>query len=337
MFGVEHYHAHFWTRALIEREDVEVVGVFDWNGQRAREFAEKYNFAHWNDENALADRLDGIAICSATSEHPRFLKLAVRHCRAILCEKPLGANMQDCADIAATIDHAGVEFMQSFPKRFDPVNQEIASLLAAAAIGQICLCRVRHGHGHGQDPEFRKSWFVDPDRSGGGTLLDEGVHAVDFLRFLFGEPRSVRANISSACAGLDVEDTASVAFHYETGMIAEVTTSWCFAAADTSVEIYGTHGTILLSGVDLASRDTRSDAFLRVYKKDSGWSNYPIVPHFKTGVFHEWVARAFADALVSGSPMPVTLEDGWRASQIIDAAYRSAHSGEQVSIEYRTF
>lgn len=224
--------------------------------------------------------------------------------------------------------------MQSFPKRFDPVNREIANLVASGAIGRVSLCRIRHGHGHGMDENFRRAWFVDPTKSGGGTLLDEGIHAADFLRFLLGEPYAVSAAISSAVLGLLVEDTSAAIFHYRSGALAEVATGWCFAAADDSVEIYGTEGTILLSGVDLASRETREAGFLRVFIRGRGWSTSPIVPHFKTGIFHEWVAWAFVDALVAGAPMPVTVDDGWRASAMIEAAYRAAQSGRLTMIDY---
>jgi predicted dehydrogenase len=237
--------------------------------------------------------------------------------------------MADCDAIAAIVAESGIRFMQSFPKRFDPINHEIAALLREGALGRITLVRIRHGHGHGFDPSFRSGWFVDPALSGGGTLLDEGVHAADFLCWMFGMPETAVATLSSATFGLWVEDTATAAFRYGDGMIAEVATGWGFTAADTSIEIYGTQGTILLAGVDLASRSTREREFLRVFRRSEHgglWTASQTVPHFKTGVFHEHVAWAFVKALREGGPMPVTVEDGRRAFAMIDACYRSARS-----------
>ena len=331
--GVEHYHANFWAGALRKRADVELTGIWDFKPARASAFAGAHTLKRWENADELVAACDGIAIASATCDHLDLIRIAARRGKAILCEKPLAASMADCAAIADVIALSDARFMQSFPKRFDPVNHEIKELLAKGAIGQIVSCRVRHGHGHGSDADFRQAWFVDPRKSGGGTLLDEGVHAADFLRFLFGDPQWVTASISSAALSLPVEDTASALFHYDSGLLAEVTTSWCFAAADVSVEIYGTRGTILLSGVDLASRPTREEGFLRIYRSGSGWSASATVPHFKTGVFHEHVALAFADALPTGN-MPVTLEDGWKASAMIDAAYRSARSGKKERIAW---
>lgn len=334
MLGVEHYHANFWASAFLQRPEVEIVGVWDGLADKAAEFAARHGIEAQGDLRSLIRRSHAVAICSATNEHLMLVEAAAALGRPVLCEKPLGVDRAQCDVIAEVVDRTGIRFMQSFPKRFDPANHEIARLLREKALGQVTLCRVRHGHSHGLTEAFRSAWFVDPARSGGGTLLDEGVHAADFLRWMFGEPESVFATLSSVALGLPVEDTAVATFRYAQGLIAEVTTSWCFAAADTSIEIYGTEGSILLSGVDIASRPTRETDFLRVFRRGEGegWSASSIVPSFKTGIFHEHVAWAFVNALKSGGPMPVTIEDGRRAFAMIDAAYRSAAAGRAETI-----
>lgn len=330
ILGVAHYHANFWTRAFLAREGVSVAGAWDSETGPLETFARQHGIAPEPDLAALLARSDAVAICSATGDHPALVRAAAEKGLPVLCEKPLGATAEQCTAIAGIVSETGIPFMQSFPKRFDPVNHEIAALLREGAIGRVTLARIRHGHSHGFDPAFRQGWFVDPARSGGGTLLDEGVHAADFLRWMFGDPVSAYATISSGTFGLPVEDTAAAIFRYENGMIAEVATSWAFTGADTSIEIYGTDGTILLGGVDIASRPARERDFLRIFRRDGGggsWSSSPTVPHFKTGIFHEHVAWAFVKALKGGETMPVTLEDGRRAFAMIDAAYRSARSG----------
>lgn len=328
LLGVAHEHADFWTRAFLERPEVKLVGVWDESEAVAADFAARHGLEVVPDLPGLVRKSHAVAICSATSDHLKLVEAAAAAGRPVLCEKPLGIDHAQCDAIADVVARTGIHFMQSFPKRFDPANHEIARLLKEKALGRVTLCRVRHGHGHGLTEAFRAAWFVDPARSGGGTLLDEGVHAADFLRWMFGEPETACATLSSTL-GLPVEDTAVATFRYADGMIAEVTTSWCFAGADTSIEIYGTEGSILLSGVDIASRPARAADFLRVFRRgeEQGWSALPVVPSFKTGVFHQHVAWAFVDALKRGGPMPVTLEDGRRAFAMIDAAYRAAAAG----------
>src|SRR5690606_934409 len=171
---------------------------------------------------------------------------------------------------ARMVAAAGVPFQQSFPKRLDPATREVRRIVDAGTLGRVHLVRVRHGHSHGLEPDFHSAWFTDPILSGGGTLLAEGIHAADLLRLVFGNPQSVIASHSSGL-GLHVEDTALATFCYADGKIAEVATSWCFAAADASIEVYGTEGTLLLSGVDIASRSTREHGFLRLFTRSEGW------------------------------------------------------------------
>ena len=225
--------------------------------------------------------------------------------------------------------------MQSFPKRFDPVNDEIRRLLATKALGRLWLVRVRHGHRHGLSADFTGGWWTDPARSGGGTLIDEGVHATDFLRWLFGEPESVQATLSHGL-GLAVEDGAVATFRWPDGLIADVSTGWTFHAADSSVELYGTEGSILLSGVDIASRDIAGNpAPLRVSMATDAerrWVESSIVPRFITGKFHHQNVIAFIDSLSSGKPPPIGIEDGRAALAMILAAYDAARTRRTVKV-----
>ncbi|HWT82137.1 MAG TPA: Gfo/Idh/MocA family oxidoreductase, partial [Candidatus Methylomirabilis sp.] len=154
-------------------------------------------------------------------------------------------------------------------------------------------------------------------------------------RWLLGEPESVTAMTCGAALGLPVEDVAVALFRFPDGVLAELSTSTGFNAADNSVEIYGTRGTAVLSGVDLASRDITNDAFLKLYRlgqPERRWVVSPIVPRFKTGGFHQQNALQFLEALSRGTPPPVTLEDGRRAVEMILAAYAAARTGQRQSI-----
>lgn len=337
LLGVQHYHANFWAKAIEQSDKAEMVGLWDASEDIGASFASAHEAMLWPDIAALLDACDAVAICSTTVEHKGLIKQAAEAGKAILCEKPLGITTADGYEIRDILQRTNAVFMQSFPKRFDPVTQAVKDVVDSGDLGQITMVRVRHGHSHGLNEEFKSAWFVDPAKSGGGTLLDEGVHAADFLRLVFGEPESVSAMISSATLNLPVEDTALASFSYPNGLIAEVATSWCFAAADASIEIYGTNGTVLVSGVDIASRPTRDSDFMQVFCREGtagDWRSRDLVPHFKTGVFHEHVAWAFIDALAQGGAMPTGVDDGLRAFAMIDAAYTAARTGVRQSIKY---
>ncbi len=330
--GFAHYHANFWSEVFRDSPQAEFVGIWDDDAARGRDAATRYATRFWPDLEALLDAVDAVAITSETIQHRALIERAAARGRAILCEKPIATTRADADAIAATVARSGIVFMQSFPKRFDPVNHELRRLLAEGFYGKVWLARVRHGHRHGHDPAFIQGWWADPERSGGGALLDEGVHGADFLRWLFGDPHSVTAMVSHAALGLAVEDTGLALFRWDNGMIAELATGWSFQAADASIEIFGTKGTALLAGVDLGSKDHTESGYLRLYssdQEDRAWRASPIVPRFKIGGFHQQNALAFLDALTTGAAPPITLEDGRRALAMILAAYAAAASGRE--------
>lgn len=330
-----HYHARFWSEVFRNSPLAEFVGIWDEDKTRGAAAAETYRTRFWPDLEPLLQACEAVAITSETVHHLRLVEAATKHKCHILCEKPPATNLADCDAIEALVADAGVTFMQSFPKRFDPVNHEIKRVLAEGRLGTLALVRVRHGHFHGLEPHFHKEWFVDPVLGGGGTLLDEGVHAADFLLWMFGEPESVTAMVSKATLKLPVEDAGIAIFRYQSGMLAEICTSWSFAAANDSIEIYGTKGTVLLAGVDLGSRDITPGGYLRIYEAGSSpkqWQVSDITPRFKTGGFHQQNALNFLASLSEGKPPPISLADGRRALELILTAYRAVETGCEQSI-----
>lgn len=324
-----HYHANFWAEAFLAQPHIEVSSIWDDVPERGKEAARRFSVPFEPDlEQALA-MVDAVAICSETSAHGRLAEMAAKAGRAILCEKPLATDLDEAERIRSAVRKAGVPFMQSFPKRFDPVSHELRRLIGSGILGKVRLVRIRHGHFYGLDPDFRSRWYVNPSLSGGGALLDEGVHAADLLGWLFGRPTGVIAS-ASATLGLAVEDQAIAVFDYADGMIAEIVSSFSFAAADISIELYGSEGTVLVSGVDLASRDITQDGFARIFlrsQKERTWQKLPVVPQFKIGQFHHQNAIAFAQALVDRTPPPIGIEDGFEALRMIMHAYESIRTG----------
>ena len=327
-----HYHANFWAEAFQSDANVRISAVWDDNSARGKEASARFGVPFIDNLDRATEECDAVAICSETEAHAPLVEHACRAGRAVLCEKPLATSLAAAKRIVEAVRHSGIVFMQSFPKRFDPVSHELRRIVASGELGRIGLIRIRHGHFYGLDPEFKNRWYVDKTRSGGGALLDEGIHAADFLCWTFGMPESVIATASSAL-GLSVEDQAIAVFDYAGGMTAEIVTSFSFAAADSSIEVYGTKGTALVSGVDLASRDITSAPFLRVFHRSQlvrEWTASDIVPQFKLGKFHQQNAIEFVAALRERRSPPVTLEDGLRALTLIERAYESIESGRRV-------
>jgi predicted dehydrogenase len=332
MLSFAQYHANFWTEAFLDDGKARVTCVWDDNAARGREAAARFGLAFEPQLDKALANSDAVAICSENATHLPLTRAAAAARRAILCEKPTARTVAEIDAMAQAVSEAGVLFMQSFPKRFDPASHTLKQLIADGRLGQVHFVRVRHGHFYGFDPEFRSRWYVDPELGGGGALLDEGIHGADLLHWFFGMPDTVTAEIATPLAGLRVEQNASAIFRYADGMLAELTASFIFSAADASIEIYGTRGTAILSGVDLASRDITAGNFLRVSRERDGvkeWEVFDLTPRFKLGRFHHQNAIGFLACLREGKAPPAGIADGRAAQTMIEAAYRAAHKGRR--------
>ena len=351
ILGLEHPHADFWQVAFREPAATELVGVWAPTPGLAQTKGEKFGCPAWDDMAALVDACDAVAICSITTRHAELIEFAARRGKKILCEKPLATTIEDCDRIEKVLQETSAYYMQGFPKRFDPINHEVRRIVESGDLGTVSLVRIRHGHPVAvTNPHFADTWFVRPDAGGGGALLDEGVHGADFIRWLFGAPKWVTCVMSDSAQKLGVEDVATAIYKFSDGMMAEITSAWHFLGAENSVEIFGTNGAIVLSGVDLGSRDLTESGFLKYFilpdvaetggdplsPMDRRWTIPDIVPQFKrnTEVFHQNVAGAFIDALVNDREPPITVVDGRRAVEMILAAYKAAASGKTETIAY---
>jgi myo-inositol 2-dehydrogenase / D-chiro-inositol 1-dehydrogenase len=332
ILGFAHYHGNFWAEAFASHPQALLARIWDDDRLRGFDAAQRFRSVFCSDLSAVIREVDAVAITSETFSHEALIAAVASLGKPILCEKPLAADLAQATRISGLLDKKPVFFMQSLPKRLDPVNHALRDLIGSGELGNIRLARVRHGHSHGLDPAFRGGWWTDPSRSGGGTLLDEGVHAADLLRWLFGDPVEVSAMISAG-AGLEVEDAALATFRWANGMLAEVATGWTMVAAETSIEIFGTRGTALVSGVDLASCGRRPEPGLHICLSGADrFIRRSPEPRFAVGGFHQAVATAFVDALIAGHPPPITLADGLGAQTMIEAAYRAARTGRTIAL-----
>jgi len=335
-FGIlsfAHYHANFWSQALNESPDAELVGIWDDDAARGRDAADKYGTHFFADRAELLAECGAVGITSETVYHADLVEEAAGAGRDILLEKPMAASLEHCRRIRDAVQSAGVRFQQNFPKRYDPINHELVGLVHRGELGRVAVVRIRHANYHLLELGHSAAgmWFGDPSLAGGGSLLDEGIHAADLLVWLLGLPVEASAFTSDHALGLPLEDSALAIFRYADGVLAEIVASGTMLAAEESIEVYGTGGTAIISGVDLASRDFTRSPHLKVYRRGEErgeWRGPETVPFFKQGNFHQQGVLHFIRVLQGQAEPVVTLEDGWKSVAMIQASYQSAQTGQ---------
>jgi predicted dehydrogenase len=320
-----HLHADAYAPQLLAMPDVELVGLADMDAERGREFAGAHGIRYVGAlDTLLGERLDAVVVTSENARHRADVEAAARAGVHVLCEKPLATSAADAAAMVDACRDAGVRLMTAFPMRFSAPVRSVAASLRAGEIGEV---RAVAAVNQGTLPARERAWFADPALAGGGAVTDHTVHVVDLLRWMLQrEPIEVWAatNRILHATRAAVETGGLVLVTFEGGAFASIDCSW--SRPDTyptwgglGMEIVGTRGVLDLDAFRqrfiLHGRDTQHATW-------TYWGSDP----------DRAMLRAFVDAVRAGEEPPITGLDGLRAVEVVEAAYRSAASGQPVGL-----
>ncbi len=215
----------------------------------------------------LAQDLDGIVIATPSGLHAEQSIRALENGVAVFCQKPLGRNAAEAARVVAAARTADRLLSVDFSYRFTAGMIRIAELVRAGAIGNVYAVDLTFHNAYGPD----KSWFYDRAQSGGGCMMDLGVHLVDLALWVLDFPDAT-ADISAALFAQGVplvtldrtEDYAVASFTLGTGTIVRLACSWRLnAGVDARIEaaFYGTKGGAAMRNVGGSFYDFRTERF----------------------------------------------------------------------------
>ncbi|MBR2566335.1 MAG: Gfo/Idh/MocA family oxidoreductase [Paenibacillus sp.] len=322
MISFAHSHAFSYYRELAKIPHAEVVAIADDNRERVKSLLEQAHLSYYEnyrDMLQLPD-IDAVIICSENVNHASMVMESARAGKHILCEKPLGVSMDEMKIMIELCSKYGVELMTAFPCRYLPAVMETKRALVRGDIGQVVAVK---GYNRGTAPT---GWFVEPGLSGGGAILDHTVHIADLLRWLFNtEPLAVYAEQGQIRGDLEVEDSGMVHIEFDQGMMALIDTSWSRNRSypfwgDVKLDIIGTEGVIHMDAF-AQTNEVYSD--LEVKSRWSYWGER----------MNYYMLEDFVDAINAKRVVPVTGEDGLRATSIALAAYESIKSKGKVVLQ----
>jgi predicted dehydrogenase len=219
-------------------------------------------------EAMLALDLDGIVIASPSALHAEQAVQAFDAGVAVFCQKPLGRNAAEAARVVAAARTADRLLAVDFSYRYTAGMTRIAELVRAGTLGDIYAIDLTFHNAYGPD----KPWFYDRARSGGGCVMDLGVHLVDLALWVLGFPAvsdDVRSHLfaeGKPLVTLDrVEDYAVASFTLAGGAVVRLTCSWrLHAGQDAQIEalFYGSDGGAALRNVNGSFYDFQADHFV---------------------------------------------------------------------------
>lgn len=315
--------------ALRAIEGIRLLSACDSDEAAARTAEDAYRFPVRRDwREALDDGADAVVVCLPNVLHAPVAAEALRRGLHVFCEKPLATTEEDARALVEAALRSGSTLAVGSNLRRFPNVAEAMRLHGAGAIGELLSARAWIGH---DGWNLATPWYRDAGQTGGGTLIDNGIHALDLLRWFLGEVVECTGLVDTArwtpralgSRSGPLEDNAMGMFRGERGRLASVHSSWTERGGYFQLEVNGTEGLLRVSCRAGAATLERVSASGRSETLD--FSDRP-----PTSCADE--LAAWRDALLAGERPKPDGYDGLRAVQMALAIYASARSGARSSL-----
>jgi predicted dehydrogenase len=298
-----------------------LVACADVQRDRAEALARAVSDAVATDDwRAAVDRSDvDIVIVATTNDQLAAIGAAAASGgKHVLIEKPAGRTVGEIDSIAAAARRTGARVRVGFNHRYHPAVLKAREIVDAGAIGGLMFVRGRYGHGGRLG--YESEWRADPVRSGGGELIDQGVHLIDLSRWFLGEFSAIEGFAHTFFWRMPVDDNAFVLLKTPRDRTAFLHVSCTEWKNLFSLEIYGTDGKLHLEGLG-GSYGTERLTFYRMLPEmgppeTTVWE-YP-------GADESWARElaAFVDDIDGGVDPSPGLADARAALVIVEEIYR---------------
>ena len=341
--------SHSHIRAYLQNPDVELYAFCDINEERVKMMGEKYGVKRlYTDEAAMLRELpeiDAVSVCTWNSQHAPCTIMALNAGKHVLCEKPMATCAADAVKMKEAAEKNGKLLMVGFVRRYGNDAKILKDYIDGGYFGEIYYGKATYLRRNGSPG----GWFGDKSRSGGGPLIDLGVHVIDLTRYLMGNPLPVsvfgaafhklgnrpsikdrKKGYASSTGGpevFDVEDLATAMIRYDNGAVVSIEAAF-------SLNIKEDEGKIQLFGTRAGAK---LDPSLEMYTELNGYmSNVTLDTETALdfdGLFEGEIdhyvdcIRGRADRCISPA------EDGITLMKILDGIYESARTGHEVILK----
>ncbi|MDP4118230.1 MAG: Gfo/Idh/MocA family oxidoreductase [Bacillota bacterium] len=325
----------------------EVAAICDFNELTLNETADIYGIEKRYtdiDEMLSSEKLDAADVCVWNCNHAKCSIKALNAGLHVFCEKPMAYSVAEAEAMKEAAEKNNRILMIGFVMRFSNESTIAKDFIDNGYLGEIYYSKATYLRRHGNPC----GWFSDKSRSGGGPVLDLGVHVIDHTRYLMGNPKPVsvyattfdklknRPHIKTKSGWMpkgattqdlcDVEDMATALIRYDNGAVTLLETSFSLNTQPSiQKEIYGTKGGMSLEG-GLKIYSEMNDYLVDITPVDLNLLINGTEP-FEAEIKH------FGDCVLSGTKCMANADDGIVVMKILEAIYKSAKTGHEVIID----
>ncbi|TKK71821.1 Gfo/Idh/MocA family oxidoreductase [Ilyomonas limi] len=201
------------------------------------------------------ENIDGVVIATPSALHKEQAVAAFEQDKAVFCQKPLGRNLEEVTAVVNAAKKSNKLLGADFSYRYTKAFQAIYSIIQSGELGKIFGVDLKFHNAYGPD----KPWFYDLNLSGGGCVLDLGIHLIDLMLYALNFPNVTTVSSDLFAKGNSVkgkqavEDYANVFMSLDNDVTAQLACSWNLAAGCEAVieaSFYGTNGGVALKNVN---------------------------------------------------------------------------------------
>lgn len=308
-------------RADALRAEDELIGACDAYPEAAQRLVGEHSGRVCASLDELLELAPDVVVV-ATS-HEALTPLSVQALDAgchVLVEKPAGIGTADIERLQEAAARSGRRVKVGFNHRFHPGIARAAHELHSGEHGPLLHLRGRYGHGG--RPGYDREWRADPVRSGGGELVDQGMHLLDLSHWVAGPLPLHSAILRTGFWDMQVEDTAALMLgeaSSRTAPWALLHVSWTEWKNTFSLEIYCRTAKLQVDGLVRSYGPQR----LRIYRMDASLGPPALEELTYEDIDHSWELEwaHFAAAIETGAPLLGNVDDAHYAWACIESAY----------------
>ena len=277
-------------------------------------------------KTVLADaRVGAVIVATLNAALAPITLAAVQAGKHVLVEKPGALNAAQLRTIRDAAQKSGARVRLGYNHRYHPALQKARSLVDSGVMGPMMFLRARYGHGGRKG--YDREWRADPALSGGGELIDQGVHLIDLAGWFLGDFTKIEGHASTLFWDMQVDDNAFLSLRTAAGQ-----TAWLHASCTEwknmfSLELYGRDAKLAIDGLG-GSYGPEKLTFYKMLPQ----MGPPETTVFEfPGADDSWAVetRAFVEDIRAGREPAPGLREAIRTLEIVEAIYRQ--SGYPVS------
>ncbi len=292
-----------------------LVAVHRRNQPLGKAFAEEHGcrFAA-SPQGVLEDeQVQAVVVAAPPNVHAELTEQAADAGKHVLCEKPMARSSEECRRMIAAAERNRVLLGVAQTMRFTPLLGALRDQLSSVGDLYAVNAAMRH-------ERTQKEWHLDKATSGGGAVLEIGVHLFDAVRYLTGEDIVHVYGETRAAPGQEVEEYARGAARLENGASVGFEIAKCVNGRAAFFELVGSEGSVCA--------DVQRDQLTRIHGRESEPLETP-----ENAWAIPLVLNQFCEAALTGGAPAVTGGDGLHAVAVAEAFYRSAASGASEAVD----